>query len=62
MRRLLLTGFTDEPWLASPAAYADLAGRYAEIGITDVALHWPRPGTEWDADLAVLEAIAARAT
>ncbi|UMG92572.1 hypothetical protein [Nocardioides sp. TF02-7] len=29
MRRLLLTGFTDEPWLASPAAYDDLAGRYA---------------------------------
>lgn len=61
MPRLLLTGFTGEPWLASASAYDDLAGSYAEIGITDVALHWPRPGTEWDADLAVLEAIAARA-
>ena len=61
MPRLLLTGFTDEPWLASTAAYDDLAGRYAELGITDVAVHWPRPGTEWDADMAVFEAIAANA-
>ena len=61
MPRLLLTGFTDEPWLASTAAYDDLAGRYAELGITDVAVHWPRPGTEWDADLDVFEAIATHA-
>lgn len=58
MPRLLLTGFTGEPWLASAAAYDDLAGRYAELGITDVALHWSRPGTEWEADLGVLEQIA----
>lgn len=59
MSRLLLTGFTDEPWLASLDAYQDLAGRYAEIGITDIAIHWPRPGTEWDADMAVIEEIAS---
>lgn len=59
--RLLLTGFTDEPWLASVDAFDDLAGRYAEAGITDVAIHWPRPGSEWDADMAVFEEIAARA-
>ena len=62
MRRLLLTGFTDEPWLASEASYADLAGRYADVGITDVAVHWPRPGTPWAADQAVFEAVAARAS
>lgn len=62
MPRLLLTGFSGEPWLASEAAYDDLAGRYAELGVTDVAIHWPRPGTEWDADMAVFEAIAERAT
>lgn len=61
MPRLLLTGFTDEPWLESAAAYDDLAGRYAELGITDVVIHWPRPGTEWDADMGVFEAIASRA-
>lgn len=60
MPRLLLTGFTGETWLASEASYDDLAGRYTELGITDVAIHWPRPGSEWDADPAVFEAIAAR--
>ncbi|GAA2595632.1 LLM class flavin-dependent oxidoreductase [Actinomadura fulvescens] len=59
LRRLFLTGFTEEPWLASAEAFADLAGRYAELGITDIALHWPRPGTDWDADLKVVEAIAS---
>ena len=58
--KLLLTGFTDEPWLASEAAYDDLAGRYAELGITDVAIHWPRPDTDWDADPTVFESIASR--
>ncbi|WP_207401179.1 LLM class flavin-dependent oxidoreductase [Actinomadura roseirufa] len=56
---LLLTGFTEEPWLESAGAFADLAGRYAELGVTDIALHWPRPGTRWDADVKVFEAVAA---
>ncbi|MFB4311403.1 LLM class flavin-dependent oxidoreductase [Actinomadura sp. GTD37] len=56
---ILLTGFTGEPWLESPGAFADLAGRYAEMGITEVALHWPRPGTPFAADMKVFEAIAA---
>jgi alkanesulfonate monooxygenase SsuD/methylene tetrahydromethanopterin reductase-like flavin-dependent oxidoreductase (luciferase family) len=58
LRRLLLTGFTGEPWLESVAAFDDLAGRYAALGVTDVAVHWPRPGTAWAADLGVFEAIA----
>lgn len=57
--KLLLTGFTDEPWLDSVGAYDDLAGRYGELGITDVAVHWPRPGTQWEADMGVFEEIAA---
>jgi alkanesulfonate monooxygenase SsuD/methylene tetrahydromethanopterin reductase-like flavin-dependent oxidoreductase (luciferase family) len=60
--RLLMTGFTDEPWLESVDAFQELAGRYAELGITDIALHWPRPGTQWDADPKVFEAIAATLT
>ncbi|KAB2352800.1 LLM class flavin-dependent oxidoreductase [Actinomadura rudentiformis] len=59
LRRLFLTGFTEEPWLESPEAFADLAGRYAELGITDIGLHWPRPGTDWDADMKVFEAVAS---
>ncbi|MFC5753044.1 LLM class flavin-dependent oxidoreductase [Actinomadura rugatobispora] len=59
IRPLFLTGFTDEPWLESPGAFADLAGRYGELGFDEIALHWPRPGTPWDADMKVFEAIAA---
>lgn len=59
VRRMLLTGFTDEPWRASVEAFRDLAGRYAELGITDITVHWPRPNSAWDTDMAVFEAIAA---
>ncbi|WP_218005227.1 LLM class flavin-dependent oxidoreductase [Actinomadura macra] len=57
--RVLLTGFTGEPWLESAESFADLAGRYTDLGITEVVLHWPRPGTPWEADMKVFEAIAA---
>ena len=56
---ILLTGFNEEPWLESTGAFADLAGRYAELGITEIALHWPRPGSPFEADMTVFEAIAA---
>lgn len=59
--KLMLTGFTAAPWLSSVQAFADLAGRFAELGITDLALHWPRPGTPWEADMRVFEQIAAYA-
>lgn len=57
--RLLLTGFTDEPWLESVDSFEDLAGRYAELGITDIAIHWPRPDSLWDSNPAVFEQIIA---
>ncbi|MFG2247634.1 LLM class flavin-dependent oxidoreductase [Spirillospora sp. NPDC048823] len=57
--RILMTGFSGEPWLDSPGSFADLAGRYAELGITEIALHWPRPGTQFEADMRVFEAVAA---
>ncbi len=60
--KLLLTGFSDERWLASVDAFEDLAGRYAALGITDVAVHWPRPGTAWDADVRVFEQVADHAS
>ncbi|HEY8479070.1 MAG TPA: LLM class flavin-dependent oxidoreductase [Spirillospora sp.] len=56
--RILLTGFDGQPWLESLEAFTDLAGSYGELGITDVVLHWPRPGTEFDAEMTVFEAIA----
>ncbi len=57
--RLYMQGATREPWLASVEAYADLAGRYAELGFTDLALHWPRTEAPYVADPEVFEAILA---
>lgn len=59
MEKVLLTGFTDDPWLESLGAFQDLLGRYEALGFTEVAIHWPRPGTEWAADWGVFEEIAA---
>lgn len=61
MPKLLLTGFTDEPWLRSPDAFEDLCDAYEDIGITDVALHWPRPNSRWDVPWSTFESIARKA-
>jgi alkanesulfonate monooxygenase SsuD/methylene tetrahydromethanopterin reductase-like flavin-dependent oxidoreductase (luciferase family) len=64
LRRVLLTGFTGEPWLESPQAFADLSGRYGELGFDEIVLHWPRARTRWDGvlnvdtDMKVFESIA----
>jgi hypothetical protein len=34
-----------------------LAGRYAEVGVTDLVVHWPRESEPYVADLAVFERI-----
>jgi alkanesulfonate monooxygenase SsuD/methylene tetrahydromethanopterin reductase-like flavin-dependent oxidoreductase (luciferase family) len=63
LRKLLRTGDPDEPWLESIEAYRDLAGRYAELGLTDIALHWPHEqnpfGQNPTSERKVLEQIAA---
>ena len=53
------TGDADEPWTDSIETYRDLAGRYAELGITDVALHWPHEASPAASDRKALERIAA---
>lgn len=58
LRKLLLTGFTTEPWTQSVEAFTDLVGRHVEAGVTDIAIHWPRPGTQWETPMATFEAIA----
>ena len=55
--RLFMQGATDEPWLESVESYRDLAGRYQELGFTDLALHWPRDEPPYVADREVFEAI-----
>jgi alkanesulfonate monooxygenase SsuD/methylene tetrahydromethanopterin reductase-like flavin-dependent oxidoreductase (luciferase family) len=46
--------------LVSVQHVEDVVGRAAELGFTDVVLHWPVPGAVvYDADEAVLEEVAA---
>lgn len=59
-RVFVSTGWAGDP-LASPKACQELAERYAEVGITDLVLHWPRPDGVYAGDPAVLEDIATEA-
>lgn len=45
--------------LESVGLYAEMAGRAAELGFTDVVTHWPRADGPYAGDVAVLEAVAA---
>ena len=55
---LLLDGLNDERPLASMNAFVDWAGRYQELGITEVVIHWPEPGSLFEVDPAVFEDVA----
>ncbi|MET9873246.1 LLM class flavin-dependent oxidoreductase [Actinacidiphila glaucinigra] len=59
--RVLLTGSTAERPLQSLDAFVDFAGRYAEVGITEIVLHWPVPDSVYAADEKVFERIATEA-
>ena len=46
--------------LRSVGAFEDAVGRAAELGFTDVVVHWPRPNGVYAGREDVLEAVAAR--
>lgn len=58
VERILLTGFTPDPALESVDAFVETARAYEAVGITEIVLHWPIPGTQFAADQAVFERIA----
>lgn len=58
--KVLLNGLSDERPLASLNAFVDWAGRYAEIGITELVVHWPESNSLFDADMNVFEEIATQ--
>jgi len=59
IRRIYLIGNTSERPLASVAAFTEFAGRYGELGFTDLVFHDPRPDDPvWTDDPAIVEAIA----
>ncbi|PRX47923.1 alkanesulfonate monooxygenase SsuD/methylene tetrahydromethanopterin reductase-like flavin-dependent oxidoreductase (luciferase family) [Prauserella shujinwangii] len=43
--------------LSSAEAFADAAGRAAELGFTDLVVHWPRSGTPYQGRESVLEQV-----
>ncbi len=58
LARILLTGYTAERPRDSVDAFVDCAGRYAELGITDLIIHYPVPDSRFASDLRVFEEIA----
>jgi alkanesulfonate monooxygenase SsuD/methylene tetrahydromethanopterin reductase-like flavin-dependent oxidoreductase (luciferase family) len=55
--RLVLTGPILDAGLESVEAFRDAVGRYAEIGVTDLVVHWPRADEPYAADLDTFERI-----
>ena len=45
--------------LESTELFADMTGRAAEIGFTDVITHWPRPDSPYAGDEATLNSVAS---
>jgi len=61
-RRLLAgsAALTQDPIWQSVAAFDDFVGRYAEIGIDELALHWPPQATNPNVRPEVVDEIVAR--
>jgi alkanesulfonate monooxygenase SsuD/methylene tetrahydromethanopterin reductase-like flavin-dependent oxidoreductase (luciferase family) len=59
LQRMVVTGPQLDAGLGSIGAFEEAAGRYSEIGVTDLVVHWPRPAQPYQADPAVFESIFA---
>jgi alkanesulfonate monooxygenase SsuD/methylene tetrahydromethanopterin reductase-like flavin-dependent oxidoreductase (luciferase family) len=59
--RLLCVGMRISGVTASLEAFRDAAGRFDELGVTDLVLPWPRRAAPFAGDLGTLELIAAEA-
>jgi len=58
IERVLLDGLNNEQPLVSVDAFVDWAGRYQELGITELVIHWPEPDSLFACDVATFEKIA----
>lgn len=56
--RTYLEGSSAERPLASLAAFVDWAGRYRDVGINELVVHWPVADSVYASDMAVFEQIA----
>ena len=57
LRRMVLSGVGLEGGLASAEAFRDTLGRYAEVGVTDFVVHWPRASAPFAAEPAQFERV-----
>jgi alkanesulfonate monooxygenase SsuD/methylene tetrahydromethanopterin reductase-like flavin-dependent oxidoreductase (luciferase family) len=57
--RLVLTGSRLDSGLGSPAQFEELKEIYAEVGVTDIVVHWPRADDPYAGDESILEHIVA---
>ncbi len=57
VERVFLDGFTEERPLESVDAFVDMAGRFGRLGITELVVHWPIPGCQFDVDPTLFERI-----
>jgi len=57
IERVVLDGFSDERPLASVDAFVDWAGRYRDLGMTELVIHWPEPDSMFDTDASTFERI-----
>jgi len=59
--RLLFVGMRIGGATASPEAFRDAVGRFAQLGFTDLVIPWPQANTPFAADAGTLELVAAEA-
>jgi hypothetical protein len=53
----VLTGPELDGGLSSVESFRDTVGRYGEVGVTDLVVHWPRASEPYSADPTVFERI-----
>jgi alkanesulfonate monooxygenase SsuD/methylene tetrahydromethanopterin reductase-like flavin-dependent oxidoreductase (luciferase family) len=57
--RLVVLGPTLDAGTSSAATFRETAARYADIGVTDLVVHWPRPEPPYAGDVAEFERAVA---
>jgi alkanesulfonate monooxygenase SsuD/methylene tetrahydromethanopterin reductase-like flavin-dependent oxidoreductase (luciferase family) len=58
--RLVLSGLRLDSGLTSAAQFDDTIGRYADVGVTDFVVHWPRAEPPFAGDSIAFEKILER--
>jgi alkanesulfonate monooxygenase SsuD/methylene tetrahydromethanopterin reductase-like flavin-dependent oxidoreductase (luciferase family) len=57
LARMVLTGPRLDPGLSSLGEFEHVVGRFEEVGVTDLVVHWPRPEPPYAGDPDVFEQI-----